>query len=346
MIRYKLTICIPTYNRADYLPIALESVLSQITDRVEIAICDNGSVDNTPKVVAAYQQKHPSIKFFRFEKNVGPDRCFIKAAEIATGEFFWFLGDDDAIVDGSIQNVLAALDRTPDLSGISVNRKIFDPSLTIEYPYEPILPTLVDDRLYVEADPCIRDLFIYFGYMSGQVCRKELWEQAIQSTPNVEKYYNAYSILFLCSKMILMKPKWLYLHSAYVKYRTANDSFAAQLGIYKRFLLDVVEYQNIANGLFKPRSPLHSFCLNKVCKIHIMARIVNIKAARSVRFFSVRALAAMLPRYWSISSFWRNSLPLLLIPGFAHGLARWIYRKLRHRKFVQASQISLEQSRE
>ncbi len=337
MTRYKLTICIPTYNRADYLPIALESVLSQITDRVEIAICDNGSIDNTSEVVATYQQKHPEIKFFRFEKNVGPDRCFVKATQIATGEYFWFLGDDDAIDPGSIQVVLAALDRAPDLSGISVNRKIFDPTLTIEFPYEPILPTLVDDRLYVEADACIRDLFIYFGYMSGQVCRKELWEQTIQSTPDVEKYYHAYSILFLCSKMVLMKPKWLYLHSAYVQYRTANDSFAAQLGIYKRFLLDVVEYQNIADGLFKPRSPLHRFCLNKVCKIHIMARIVQIKAARSVKFFSVKALAAMLPRYWSVSTFWCNSLPLLLIPGFAHEFARSIYRKLRRRRSVQIS---------
>ena len=49
----KLSICIPTYNRAKYLPTALDSILEQITERVEIAICDNGSIDATPEIVAA-----------------------------------------------------------------------------------------------------------------------------------------------------------------------------------------------------------------------------------------------------------------------------------------------------
>ncbi|MGE3535349.1 MAG: glycosyltransferase family 2 protein [Parachlamydiales bacterium] len=329
MTNYKLTICIPTYNRADYLPSALESVLSQVTDRVEIAICDNGSVDNTPEIVASYVQKYPFIKFFRFEKNVGPDGCFIKAAEIATGEYFWFLGDDDAIEEGSIQTVLQALDESPNLSGISVNRKIYDPTLSRELPYEPILPSLTRSRLYEDADACIKDLFIYFGYMSGQVCCKKVWEEAICSTPNVERYYKAYSILFLCSKMVLMKQRWLYLDSAYVKYRIDNDSFAAQLGLYKRFLLDVVEYKTIADGLFVLSPSLHQYCLNKVCKIHILARIIKIKASKGVKFFSIRALASMLPRYWKTASFWCNAVPLLLMPGFVHGLLRWLYRKLR-----------------
>ncbi|MBS0652642.1 MAG: glycosyltransferase family 2 protein [Verrucomicrobia bacterium] len=337
MMSYKLTICIPTYNRSNCLPTALDSVLSQITDRVEIAICDNGSIDNTPEIVASYIQKHPFIKYFRFEKNVGPDRCFIKAAEISTGEYFWFLGDDDAIEPGSLQAVLDALDRTTDLSGISVNRKIFDPTLTIEYPYELISPALRDTRLYVESEPCIRDLFIYFGFMSGQVCRKELWEQAIHTTPNVEQYYNAYSILFLCSKMVLMKPKWLYLHSAYVKYRAHNDSFAAQLGLYKRFLLDVEEYENLASGLFKSVDSLYRFCLNQVCKIHINARIIDLKASRSVQLFSFKALKAMLPRYWRVSAFWCSSLPLLLLPSISVSFARSVYRKLRHLRPAKSS---------
>src|SRR6187431_1033846 len=107
----KLSICIPTYNRAAYLPTALESILEQRSEEVEIAICDNGSSDSTPDVIVSYCQKHPRIRFWRFEKNVGADRCYIKAMEIAEGEYGWFLGDDDAIEKGGIQTVLSLLDR-------------------------------------------------------------------------------------------------------------------------------------------------------------------------------------------------------------------------------------------
>ncbi|HSX10943.1 MAG TPA: glycosyltransferase family 2 protein [Chlamydiales bacterium] len=327
----KLSICVPTYNRAAYLPIALDSILDQISDRVEIAICDNGSIDETPSVIASYVRKYPWIKHYRFEKNVGPDRCFLKSVEIAGGEYCWFLGDDDAIDKGSIHEVLQSLDQNRELSGISINRKIFDATLKNEQKYEPIYPGLLSSRHYRDSHQCIKELFTYFGYMSGQIFRRSLWMQAIRQTPNVERYFNAYSILFLVVKSILIDPNWLYLHTAYVQYRSGNDSFEKELGIYKRFLLDAIGYESLARGLFRRWDPLYRQCLDQVCSQHLQARIVYMKRSGVVPFFPMKALAVLLPRYWMLTSFWKKNLPILLIPNFIRPSLRFLYRLVRPR---------------
>ena len=322
----KLSICIPTYNRADYLPSALESILEQISDQVEIAICDNGSTDGTPELAAAYRQKYPRIRYFRFEKNVGPDRCFLKAMEIAQGEYGWFLGDDDAIEKGSIQTVLDMLDRHKGISGMSVNRKIYDQSLQNELPWEPVHPGLLDDRIYCNSKQCIDELFIYFGYMSGQICLRERWLEVIHSTKHIEQFFNAYSILAIIVKMITAHPSWLYCHRAIVKYRHGNDSFAKELGPYKRFLLDAVGYESLARLLFGRYTPLYRSCLDRVAKTHIQARLFAMKRDKPIQAFVPRAFFVLLPRYFSTKSFWLNNCLLLFMPQILYPFARFIYR--------------------
>jgi glycosyltransferase involved in cell wall biosynthesis len=48
----KVTVCIPTYNRADYLTYSINSVLRQTYEDFELIVCDDGSSDRTPEVVA------------------------------------------------------------------------------------------------------------------------------------------------------------------------------------------------------------------------------------------------------------------------------------------------------
>ena len=73
-----LSICIPTYNRAEFLKDALDSILRQINennkDKVEICISDNASEDNTEELVEEYQKKSPiPIIYHKNEKNMGAD---------------------------------------------------------------------------------------------------------------------------------------------------------------------------------------------------------------------------------------------------------------------------------
>ena len=84
-----LSICIPTWNRAKYLRISLESFLKQLRgiDRqeVELFVSDNCSDDETPTVVKEYVQKGLPITYNRNEENLGASGNFVKCMQWASG---------------------------------------------------------------------------------------------------------------------------------------------------------------------------------------------------------------------------------------------------------------------
>ena len=103
-----LSICIPTYNRASYLNLCLKRVIEQVTIDmpVEIIVSDNFSTDNTIEVASKYLH----LPFFRLIKqpyNKGPMRNGLELVnEHAKGLFCWYIGDDDYVVSGAINNLI------------------------------------------------------------------------------------------------------------------------------------------------------------------------------------------------------------------------------------------------
>jgi len=106
-----LSICIPTYNRAHYLKECLDSIVSRFGDpevyqSVEIVVSDNASPDNTRELVEEYRQKFSNIKYFRNDKNIGFDLNVANVVERASGEYCWYMGDDDVIGGNSLKFII------------------------------------------------------------------------------------------------------------------------------------------------------------------------------------------------------------------------------------------------
>lgn len=89
----KVSVCIATYNQARYLPQALQSVLAQTMQDFEIIICDDGSTDNTSKVVQ--QIDDPRLRYVRHEQNVGIAENRNRCLALAGGEYIAWLDSDD-----------------------------------------------------------------------------------------------------------------------------------------------------------------------------------------------------------------------------------------------------------
>ncbi|MEI6378636.1 MAG: glycosyltransferase family 2 protein [Candidatus Falkowbacteria bacterium] len=114
MTRPILSICIPTYNREEYLKECLDSIVSQfnnkeIYDQVEIIISNNSSVDNTEELIVQYQNKYSNIKYFKTTNPIAPGLNWDNALKHSTGKYINTIGDDDVYLPGSLKKLLPIL---------------------------------------------------------------------------------------------------------------------------------------------------------------------------------------------------------------------------------------------
>lgn len=118
----KLSICIATFNRANFIGQTLDSILSQMQKGVELVIVDGASPDHTEEVIQQYLKCHPHIRYYREEENSGIDKDYDKAVGYARGEYCWLMPDDDLIKPDAIEVLLSRLDSKNDL--IVVNAEV------------------------------------------------------------------------------------------------------------------------------------------------------------------------------------------------------------------------------
>lgn len=118
-----LSICITTFNRAEWLSISLKNLFrfeSSFNNEIEIIVCDNTSTDHTTEVVQPYLEKK-NFQYYRNEKNVGMLGNLRVTAHNAKGKYVWILGDDDLLKNGAIEQVLRVINKYPDVGLIYLN---------------------------------------------------------------------------------------------------------------------------------------------------------------------------------------------------------------------------------
>ncbi|MEL4896481.1 glycosyltransferase family 2 protein [Crocosphaera sp. Alani8] len=120
----KVSVCIPTYNRSHYLTYAVNSVLNQTYSDFELIICDDGSPDNTPEVVAGFQDSR--IRYIRHEKNIGRSRNMRSGFEASQGNYFIKFDDDDALTPEFLEQTVNVLENKPEVDFVCTNHWIID----------------------------------------------------------------------------------------------------------------------------------------------------------------------------------------------------------------------------
>ncbi len=108
----RISILIPTYNRARYLADALESALAQDYPNYEVVVSDNASTDGTAEVVARYLAD-PRLRYYRNPENLGIGANWTKLLyDYARGDYGKCLPDDDYLVDPKhLQKAMAIIRR-------------------------------------------------------------------------------------------------------------------------------------------------------------------------------------------------------------------------------------------
>ncbi len=108
-----ITVGLPTFNRANYIPIAVESVLSQSYKNIELIICDNASTDSTSDIVEGYASQDHRIRYYKNKTNIGACQNINKIISLANGEYFIGIGDDDIFSKNIVSRLYRLLVSNP-----------------------------------------------------------------------------------------------------------------------------------------------------------------------------------------------------------------------------------------
>lgn len=330
----RLSICIPTYNRADYLPQLLDSILGQhgFGCELEVVISDNASTDDTPVIAERYRDLFTHLVYHRAETNLGPDRNFLKAVELASGDFCWLMGSDDILEPGAIAAIEAVLLREPDTAGVLVRNNSYDLEMKNRIPIEGADQAFSRTTVLEGSENIFLHLGSHIGFISANIFDKKLWDKALASSP-VEDFFNAWVYVYVIGRMISMHPKWVYLAEKCVGWRCGND-FLRPKGMFERMRIDVKGYDDIISALYGPDSFLRQNHLRHTLP-HVRHRIMSAKVHGAERGFYRNSFAMLLHYYRRSPRFWLTCAPVFLVPGAAARMAKRL-RGMRKRALAPA----------
>ena len=120
----KVSVCIPTYNRAQFLVYAVQSVFHQTYTDFELIVCDDGSTDNTSEVVSQWDD--PRIRYIQHPQNIGRSRNMRSGFEAARGTYFIKFDDDDALAPEFLAKTVAVLEVQPNVDFVCTNHWIIN----------------------------------------------------------------------------------------------------------------------------------------------------------------------------------------------------------------------------
>ncbi|MBC8945599.1 glycosyltransferase family 2 protein [Xenorhabdus indica] len=251
----KVSFCIPTYNRAEYLEPLIESIANQLNHSLDIEICisDNASTDGTDKMITNWRKKfNIPIHYHRHHENIGPDRNFLSAVNMGTGDYCWIFGSDDILANEALSSIQVLLSKGYDI--YLCDRKEMDISMkVVRNPHRKWLlcdtSTFVingDDELVNYFNHC-QSIGGVFSYLSSIIVKRNRWN-AIKFD---ESYVGtAYSHVYILLRILNHKGTILkYISSPLVLCRGDNDFFVSS-GMAKRIKIDFIGYLKLSNDLY------------------------------------------------------------------------------------------------
>ena len=125
MFSKKITICVPSYNRASYLGRCLRSLIDQSFDfkHYEIIVVNDGSLDDTNLVLNAFKK---DIILIENKKKIGLSSSLNKAIKKSTGKFFLRVDSDDYVNKNYIKFLYEAAIRNPEFNAVSCDYYLID----------------------------------------------------------------------------------------------------------------------------------------------------------------------------------------------------------------------------
>ena len=148
----RVSVIIPTYNRAGFVAEAIRSVQAQTHPDVEIIVVDDASTDDTCDVVRTLSAQDSRITFVRQPENRRVNAARNLGMRHASGDYVNFLDSDDLLAPDKLEKQLTVFEHNPDLDMVICQSLTFQETpQDAEYVWHHLDPALTDHRALLVA---------------------------------------------------------------------------------------------------------------------------------------------------------------------------------------------------
>lgn len=308
--KIKLSLCIPTYNRASCLDVLLDSIADQIEDSVEVVISDNASNDHTKEVVQKWQEKLPHLTYFCQEENQGFDQNCLQVCMLARGEYCWIIGSDDALTHGAIEKALQMMEENPHKTGFTCKSI---PCTKDLIPKIKESVGAIETQEYLSGAEALDAIGIEFTFISSHIFSRQKWMEF--AGEHSERYY-AYVHFGIFCKMLHKYGNWLETTDPYIYARGNNSSAVTDHGFSRWFAIEMGAYQNAILDAFKEDGQArYDRFLPKTFSPYFKWKVIEAKLHGSPLRVMRKMFFLCLKEFSRYPSFWTRVFPYFLIPG-------------------------------
>ncbi len=177
-----VSVVLPTYNYARYLPESVGSVLSQTYPHYEVIVVDDGSTDNTKDVLNPFMQR---IKYIKLEQNKGLPVARNTGIQSARGKYIAFIDADDFWLPEKLQTEIEYFDKQRNAGmvyskhvNIDENGRVIDADVKKRLPSGNIFIQLFSEQNFVIASSVVvrKNVFETTGLFDEQLVNCQDWD--------------------------------------------------------------------------------------------------------------------------------------------------------------------------
>lgn len=192
-----ISVVVPVYNTAYFLPNCIESILHQSYAELELILVDDGSTDNCLEICRRYEDGDHRVRVFT-QQNRGQSMARNLALDCMKGQYVCFVDSDDEIVPDALEKQMNAIQHYQ--ADVAICGVAFDNGLRIsaKKPYESVRLFNTEDLLreYVSTD-CIH------SGVTNKLFRAEIfWEIRFPDVRKNEDMYILHELLGQCRRAV------------------------------------------------------------------------------------------------------------------------------------------------
>lgn len=260
MSRPKVSVILPVYNVAPYLRQALDSVINQTLTDIEIICVDDGSTDESGKILDEYKEKDERIKVIH-KKNAGTGAARNDGLKIATGECIGFVDPDDWILPNMYER-LYSLIKEKDLDIVMFTPDVFNDKTKKHegflYFQNSNFPDFLDNKIFNKDDI---SPFSYPMCVWNKLYTKKLFDENninFAEGLDFEDHKVIFKSLFTAKRIYFIREKlYVYRHSRegsilsdndtrmfdHIKIYDIVENILKETGNWEKFHLDFLRYK-------------------------------------------------------------------------------------------------------